>query len=94
MEGAFSVTFSYLRASELKDVADGLLEHHDDGHLDEEVGETAARMALQRGGEGGTSLSPNINTSKGKGVFGTHLLQPPLPSNADITSRMAVYPAQ
>lgn len=43
-----SFSFSYLRARELKDVADGLLQHHYDGHLDEEVGEAAARMALQR----------------------------------------------
>lgn len=43
-----SFSFSYLRARELKDVADGLLEHHYDGHLDEEVGEAAAGMALQK----------------------------------------------
>lgn len=48
VEKPHSFSFSYLRASELKDVADGLLEHHYDGHLDEEVGEAAARMALQR----------------------------------------------
>lgn len=48
VEEPHSFSFSDLRAGELKDVADGLLEHHDDGHLDEEVGEAAARMALQR----------------------------------------------
>lgn len=42
-------SFSYLRACELEDIADGLLEHHYDGHLDEEVGKAAAGVTLQRG---------------------------------------------
>lgn len=37
-----------LRDEELHEIADGLLEHHDDGHLDEEVGDAAAGVALQR----------------------------------------------
>lgn len=36
------------RAGELEDVADGLFEHHDDGHLDEEVCETSAGVTLGR----------------------------------------------
>lgn len=36
-----------LRDEILHDVADGLLEHHDDSHLDEEVGDAAARVALE-----------------------------------------------
>jgi len=35
-----------LRDEILHHVADGLLEHHDDGHLDEEVGDAAAGVAL------------------------------------------------
>lgn len=36
----------HLRAGELEDVADGLLEHHYDGHLDEEVCQTPAGVTL------------------------------------------------
>lgn len=40
----------HLRAGELEDVADGLLEHHYDGHLDEEVREASAGVTLEGGG--------------------------------------------
>ncbi len=36
-----------LRASELKDIADGLLEYHYDCHLDEQVCETSTQMTLK-----------------------------------------------
>lgn len=38
----------HVRAGELEDVADGLFEDHDDGHLDEEVRQTSAGVALGR----------------------------------------------
>jgi len=40
-------TVLHLRYSELEDVADGLLEDHDDGHLDEQVCQTPAGVALE-----------------------------------------------
>lgn len=40
----------YLRASELKHVADGLLQYHYDRHLDKQVCETPTRMTLQSEG--------------------------------------------
>ena len=36
----------HLRPGEFKDVVEGLFEKHDDGHLNEEVGEAAARVTL------------------------------------------------
>jgi hypothetical protein len=48
----------YLRHSNLKDVIQCLFEHHDDGHLNEEVSEAATGMTLARTGKGryGNSL--------------------------------------
>lgn len=37
-----------LRPTEFKDVVDGLFEHHDNGHLDEEVSEAATGVALKK----------------------------------------------
>lgn len=42
-----SVSVGSLRDKILHDVADGLLEHHDDSHLDEEVSDAAAGVALE-----------------------------------------------
>ena len=43
-----------LRASELKDVADGLFQNHNDGHLDEKVCEAATGVALHEDDTGTT----------------------------------------
>lgn len=42
-----SVNVESLRDEILHDVANGLLEQHDDSHLDEEVGDATAGVALQ-----------------------------------------------
>lgn len=60
----------HVRAGELEDVADGLLEHHDDGHLDEEVGQTSAGVTLGRD-------SPTISTPAPPDPENTSTLPPP-----------------
>lgn len=63
-----SVSVESLRDEILHDVANGLLEHHDDSHLDEEVSDAAAGVALQ-----GTRRQGVVPCKQGgwpKGLFG------------------------
>lgn len=63
-----SVSVGSLRDEILHDVADGLLEQHDDGHLDEEVGDAAAGVALE--GTTRQGLCPASRVGGPKGPFG------------------------
>lgn len=85
---------AHSRHSELKDVVERLFEQHDNSHLDEEVCQTTAGMALQ----------DKQNTSEGlycgadmlynwlKIQWISHLLKSPS-SNTHIIPWMAVYPS-
>lgn len=85
----------HLRAGELEDVADGLLEHHYDGHLDEEVREASAGVTLEGGGEKchrKQRSSPIFRDTK-TGECMRYLLEPPFPCNSNITTGVTIYPA-